>query len=250
MSIEIVKAPAAKFSLAPGQAFDLSAYGEALSACGYAEIALAFADKGEVLLKLVNQLGAAHSHDQSGRQVWDVKYDSTIDQQTGTRSHTLREFSMHTDASFEVPPPQYVALYVVQEDRYGGGITQLLDSKNLWPALSLESKEILSNTLFTLTVPAEFRQSANEETVSVPLLDALGNFRFRHELLVLEKLSPIQLKAVAELQQLLTNEQWYLSFSLPRHTILLIDNGRMFHARTRVLDRERHLLRMRFDCLA
>ncbi len=249
MAIKTIKAPATKFSLAYGRPFDLNAYRGALSVSGYAAIALDFADKGEVLLKLVNQLslGAPHSHDHSGRQVWDVKYDSSIDQQTGTRSHTLREFPMHTDASFEVPPPQYVALYVVHEDRLGGGITQLLDSKSFWPALSLESKETLSKSFFTITVPAEFRQFAGQETVSVPLLDAFGNFRFRHELLVFEKLSPMQLTAVDELQLLLNNEQWFLSFNLPRQTILLIDNGRMFHARTRVLDSERHLLRMRFD---
>ncbi len=247
MAIETVKAFGTKFVLASGQAFALEAYKNSLSVYGYAEIALSYKDDGgATLVRLVSQLGSAHTHDQSGRQVWDVKFDQSVDQQLGTRSHTLREFSMHTDASFEVPPPQYVALGVVQEDRLGGGITQLLDGKNLHSSLSDESKETLRRSLFTVAVPLEFRRSKDDSFVRVPLLDQHGNFRFRHELLDLESLNAQQLKAVKELQELLTNEHWAISLPLPQGTILLIDNGRMFHARTRVLDKERHLLRMRF----
>jgi len=236
-----------RFRLEAGQPFALAAYREALRAEGFALISLDYLDvEAKTFVALVSQLGTSDSHDQLGQVVWHVKYDDLVDQQSGTRSLTLKEFPMHTDASFEMPPPQFVALYVVREDAFGGGVTQLLDSHNFRHLLSQASKTTLSQTLFTITVPEEFRKSAECKTVRAPILDRDGNFRFRLELLLTEDLDPAQLAAVAELEALLGREEWVQSFSLPAGSILLFDNGRIFHARTPVIDKERHLLRMRF----
>src|SRR5689334_22243791 len=60
------------------------------------------------------------AHNASGDILWDVKAKAAA--ALGVpRSHTTEEFTWHTDASFENPPPRYFMLQVLRGDRYGGG---------------------------------------------------------------------------------------------------------------------------------
>ena len=51
------------------------------------------------------------------------------------RSLTDQAFALHTDCSFEDPPPRYFALLAVRADREGGGRSLFLDSREFIPSL-------------------------------------------------------------------------------------------------------------------
>ena len=219
---------------------------ELLTDSGIVVVQLQFEDRsGSTFLKLVEFIGKPEGHNADGVQVWDIKYNSSIDPEKAARSLTLRDFPMHTDAAFDLPPPKYIGLYVVQEDRFGAGISRFIDGHKLIKKLSLKSLHILQSTFFTLQVPEEFRKERAE--VHVPLIDSSGNFRYRREIIVDENCSAMQLAALDELEQLLANPELTSSMFLPTGSLLLVDNGRFLHARSQVLDKERHLLRMRFQ---
>jgi hypothetical protein len=200
--------------------------------------------EGKIFKQLIEEIGEIDTHDEKGTKTWDVKYDPSVDQAKGTRSLTLREFEMHTDASFELPPPKYICLYVVREDAFGGGISQIIEGRKLLALLSAETKHILQSK-YTVRVPDEFYKGRRYE--QVPILDEEMNFSFRRDIIIREECSAAQLQALEELEALLSNESIIESKFLPRGTMLILDNGRFLHARTEVKDKDRHLLRMRFQ---
>ncbi len=209
-------------------------------------VELGFLDRqGIVFQSLVNRIGEAEEHDSYGLKVWDIKYDERLDQNKVARSLTMREFPMHTDAAFDEPPPKYVGLYAIQEDRLGGGISHILDGHKILARLSGQSRHILLNQKFVLRVPEEFRKGSS--TVEIEILDFNWNFRYRRELIIDEACTQEQLIALEELEKLIYGSKSQESFLLRSGSMILFDNGRFLHARSQVRDRERHLLRMRFQ---
>jgi alpha-ketoglutarate-dependent taurine dioxygenase len=200
--------------------------------------------EGKIFKQLVEEIGEIDTHDEKGTRTWDVKFDPSVNQQTGTRSLTLREFEMHTDASFELPPPKYICLYVVKEDSLGGGVSQIIEGRKLLARLSSKTKQILQS-LYTVRVPDEFYKDRHFE--QVPILDADMNFAFRRDIIVRDMCSKEQLEALQELESILNTESIIESKFLHNGTMLILDNGRFLHARTEVKDKDRHLLRMRFQ---
>ncbi len=199
--------------------------------------------EGTIFKQLVEDIGEIDAHDKDGKKTWDIKYDPSV-KQGAPRSHTLREFEMHTDASFELPPPKYICLYVVREDAFGGGVSQLIEGRKLLTLLSNETKQVL-HSLYRVHVPDEFYKDHHFE--QVPILDDEMNFRFRRDIIIRESCTHEQLKALRELETLLSNEKIIESKFLPAGTMLFLDNGKFLHARTEVKDKDRHLLRMRFQ---
>lgn len=59
-------------------------------------------------------------------------------------------------------------LYVVQEDRLGGGLSTLIDTEVLLRLLSRQSLFTLMHSLFELRVPPEFHKG--EATLCTPLI--------------------------------------------------------------------------------
>lgn len=216
----------------------LKTYGVLLAKCNFED------PKGVVFQRLVTDIGNPDGHDKDGKQVWDIKFNPAVNQQTGTRSLTLREFEMHTDACFDSPTPKYIGMYVVHEDALGGGLSQIIDGRKLLARLSDKTKRVL-RTKYTVRVPEEFFKG--KEHVQVAILDCLGNFRIRREIIVRELCTAEQLKALEELEALLNHDQLVETMFLKTGWMLILDNGKFLHARTAVKDQNRHLLRMRFQ---
>lgn len=227
---------------------DLSyaAYATALDKAGIIQIELNFDARDASIMKaIVEHIGKIDTHDLQGTAIWDVKYDSNVDPEKGTRSLTVREFSLHTDASFELQPPQYVALYVVAEDRLGGGISQFVDGQELLQHLDGEVISILQRKSFKFKVPPEFMKQRH--FIEAAIIDERGNFRYRQEVILLDNCSPEELQAIARLESLLQNPNFIQSLFLKTGTIVIFDNGRFLHGRTKVKDKNRHLKRIRFQ---
>lgn len=217
-----------------------------LTQSGRVILSLPFDDPHGVFFQnLVKTIGAPQTHDLHGTTVWHVKYDDTIDAKVAARSQTMRDFPMHTDAAFEEMPPKYVGMYVIQQDTAGGGLSRFIDTKTLLECLSPSCVEILTTTKFTMRVPAEFHKGTN--FVEVPVMNATGDMRYRRELIVDEACSATQLQALCELETWLTCDELVQSVLLPTGTAILFDNARFLHARSEVRDKNRHLLRMRFQ---
>ncbi len=229
-----------------GPDLDIYQYERVLSAEGVLFLELQFADKeANIFKRIVGQLGQADVHDSLGTTLWDVKYDAGADQANAARSLTTNEFPMHTDASFEDLPPKYIGLYVIQEDTLGGGVSQFIDSRKVLAAMSMKSRRTLRHTQFKIRVPQEFMQ--DKAFIMGSIVDKQGNFRFRKEIIALEECNEAQLEAISELETLLQDESMIESRFLKTGTIMLLDNRRFLHARTEVKDKNRHLLRMRFN---
>ena len=64
------------------------------------------------------------------------------------RSHNDNEFPMHTDASFEDCPPNFISLYVERADRNGGGLSRLVKLEDIIEKLPKECVEILMEDKF------------------------------------------------------------------------------------------------------
>jgi hypothetical protein len=178
------------------------------------------------LTELIEGWGTLHRHDSSGRVVWDVR--SEVSGQA--RSQGMDEFSLHTDASFEDPPPRYVGLLVIRPDRLGGGLSQWLSTAEALTRVSGSCKVRLREGHY-LPVPSEF--SKGVKGIRGPLLCGLDLMRYRRELV-----------DVPEFSAALDRQRH--SCDLAEGTLFLLDNWRFLHGRTAVHDASRHLLRVRF----
>jgi alpha-ketoglutarate-dependent taurine dioxygenase len=155
----------------------------------------------------------------------------------------LEEFPFHTDASFESPTPRYVGLYVVRADRYGGGRSLLVHTKDVLEKLGSEDAETLRLTNFKFLVPEEFYKGSSYSEHPILFDDSL--IRYRREILDLSQASKAQHMSIAALDQAIMQSQ-HVSFNLPNGALLLFDNGKYLHGRSEIMDSDRHLLRMRF----
>lgn len=187
------------------------------------------ASEGRSLLtSLIGGWGSLQGHDASGRVVWDVR----VDPEGQARSQGMDEFSLHTDASFEDPPPRYVGLLVIRRDALGGGQSQWVSSEEVLGRVSAECRANLRKVR-SLRVPAEFCKGVGR--VWGPLLCGADLMRYRREVLEAD---------VPEFSLALQGER--VSLDLAEGTLLLLDNWRFLHGRTTILDPARHLLRVRF----
>jgi alpha-ketoglutarate-dependent taurine dioxygenase len=226
--------------------FEIEQYRRALIDTGIALICLKdLADRDGTLMKtMIEQLGVAGIHDRNGTCVWDVRYDDSVDQEKGTRSLTTKEFPLHTDGSFEDPPPGFVALYCVNDDQLGGGETLFVECHKILSLLSKTSRRVLEEHDFELKIPNEFYKG--KDRTKARLLSANGCFRFRKDILVLDELAPSVVRAVEELDQLINSPEQAAGIKLRPGEIVVFDNGRFFHGRKKIEDKNRHLKRMWF----
>jgi hypothetical protein len=140
-----------------------------------------------------------------------------------------------------------MCLYVVQEDRCGGGHSLLLDTEVLTRYLSRSALQILTTTEFIMNVPEEFKKG--QETIKGKLIWDGGLWRYRSDLIIRETCTPPELAALEELDELLSNPHLLLSTDLPRDSVLVLDNSRWMHGRTVIHDRQRWLKRIRYHPL-
>jgi alpha-ketoglutarate-dependent taurine dioxygenase len=156
----------------------------------------------------------------------------------------MKEFPMHTDGSFEEPPPAFVALYCVEEDKLGGGETLFVEAHKIKDKLSEQSLQVLQEFTFKLKIPTEF--SKGKDSTEAHLLAPNGHFRFRRDIVMLDGLAPPAVQAVEELDSLINSPEHAEGINLRKGEIVAFDNGRFFHGRKKIEDQTRHLKRMWF----
>jgi alpha-ketoglutarate-dependent taurine dioxygenase len=198
--------------------------------------------EGRTMRRVVAAMGTADIHHTGGPDMWHVRYRPAAT--AATRSLTMKSFPYHTDGSFEEPPPRYIALYVVREDRYGGGVNLIVEVASVLRRLSRGAEEALRSRRFRFRAPAEFDKGL--PYCDAPILFGEGLLRYRREIIDEAGCTGGQVAALDELDAAIEATK-PLRLTLPAGALLLLDNARFLHARTEVRDPERHLLRMRFS---
>lgn len=125
--------------------------------------------------------------------------------------------------------------------------------------LSADEIELLKSAEVSFAIPPEFSLDDNEKvrhgTILSPRPDAFGNTLIRYRSDLITKIATPTRKSVrlestlAKLAHLIDLDRSDLihSMSLGKHQLLLIDNARWLHGRTKIYDLERRLLRIRFQ---
>ena len=218
--------------------------GELLQREGVALIKLAPGDtEGNELRRIVGQLGTAEKHDQFGRLVWDIRFDATAAARGGTASLTMEPLPFHTDGAFQNPSPRFLAQYVVREDRFGGGETLLVDAASVLDRLSADTLGILRSQHFRFWAPAEYVTGTPYH--DAPILFGDGLLRYRRA--IIDEAVGDHTKRVLDQFDAAIAAVEPLRLQLCSGDALILDNARFLHARSKVLDPERHLLRIRFS---
>lgn len=232
---------------------------------GILKISLGFPDDNSRYLHgLILGLSKFHSHglplDHSASQgwFWDIRPSAAHFQSNShqARSETMQDFPWHTDCSYEASPPRYFALQVLRPDRRGGGTFSALGAQHIIDRLSPSSQAALCRPEFRISVPPEFVRSGAGDSIVGSVLAADGPgaprmIRFREDII-----TPLTAEAGTAMDELrrvllgqeLRGETLHLGAeSMPRGSVLLLDNRRWLHARNEVRDPERHLRRVRWD---
>lgn len=168
----------------------------------------------------------------------------------------MHRFDWHTDCSYEDKPPRYFALQVLQPDRYGGGTLSVLKVDQLLSLLSPFAQQWLSGAHYRIEVPPEFVKTQEKQEIIGNLLalpkGASGSkLRFRED--ITSPLTKEASQALDELKSLLFSDeiqsrvQHFPAETLPRGSIIIMDNHRWLHARNEISDPDRHLRRVRWS---
>ncbi|UJR12147.1 hypothetical protein I4U23_016324 [Adineta vaga] len=100
--------------------------------------------------------------------VWHVRPANTAD--TTTRSNTNDEIPWHTDCAFEIDPPEYQALFVVEPDNLGGGQLQIVRVNDVIQFLSAESIKALMTEKFKFKIKREYQKFDDIDYLEAPIL--------------------------------------------------------------------------------
>ncbi|KAJ5909262.1 hypothetical protein N7495_001944 [Penicillium taxi] len=202
-----------------------------------------------------HQHGLPITHSAQRGWFWDVRpsTDKFQSHNHQARSETMHRFDWHTDCSYEEHPPKYFGLQVVQPDRCAGGTLSILSADQLLGPLSRFARELLSSPIYQINVPPEFIKSAEKKYIVGNLLaitagpEASCKLRFRED--IITPLTADASRALDELKSILySNEAQKKAIhltpdTLPRGSIIMIDNHRWLHARDEINDPNRHLRR-------
>uniref|UniRef100_A0A0G4IC88 TauD/TfdA-like domain-containing protein n=1 Tax=Chromera velia CCMP2878 TaxID=1169474 RepID=A0A0G4IC88_9ALVE len=205
------------------------------------------------MTRFVRRLGPLNLHNSDASSaVWDVRPKQTGKEgkreETGApaRSKTDKPFPMHTDCCFEEAPPRYIGLFVVHPDEKGGGLSSLIHGDALRMHLSRKTLETLHSSKFRFRVAPEFGKDTDRDWVEGRVLSSHGLWRYRSEVVIRSDCTEAELAALDELDAALENPSLTLSFMMPEGALVVLDNAGWFHARSKVLDQDRWLKRIRF----
>ncbi|CAF3704322.1 unnamed protein product [Rotaria sp. Silwood1] len=175
--------------------------------------------------------------------VWHVRPLPSISdiQHPLARSQTNEEFPFHTDCSYESNPPEYVALFVLEQDQLGGGQFEVIQVSDIVNNLSEASKTILLTENFKIAVPMEFRKVKDVDHIYGPILLDHNEIRYRPDIVLDHKSA-----ALNELESIISRIPKHAP-KYEKYTMILLNNRKYLHARTKILDPRRHLLRIRFN---
>ena len=217
-----------------------------LNSYGIMIINLNYPEKtGDTLVKVVNSIGGElHEHNDQGITLWDVKPVQNNNSEHVARSHQLNEFVLHTDCSYEKNIPDFIALYVVNHDKFGGGKNLLVDGLTLIQHLSQKSLTILQQEDVKIIIPMEFQKGV--KYIQAKIIDENFNIRYRRSIIDQTDLSKDMQTALDEFDKLCHLPIINRGFELKTGQLILLNNRRFLHARTEIKDKNRHLIRARF----
>ena len=198
----------------------------------------------QFFIDIIEKLGGqclTHNEDQNSL-VWHVHPTEKTSNETVARSHTSDEFPFHTDCSYEEKPPEYMALFVLEEDHYGGGQLEIISLQDILEQLSEQTKEILLNEKFRILIPNEFRKCSNIDHINASILFERDKIRFRSDILPEQNFN----EHLNELNSIINKVKRFQP-KLSQYSMIILNNQKYLHARTQILDSNRHLLRIRFN---
>ncbi|CAF0982770.1 unnamed protein product [Didymodactylos carnosus] len=165
-----------------------------------------------------------------------------------------RKLVFHTDCSYEENAPKFVALYVVQCDRTDDGEKfQMVKTSEIIEKLSHKSQKLLKEETYKIRVSPDFRKGETEY-ICGPILIADGHMKYRRDII-----DKIQLKnetiekqhAINELNSIILSENKLNIFRslFENNMMVLSNNAKYLHRRSKIKDLERYFLRIRSNLI-
>jgi hypothetical protein len=193
----------------------------------------------DFFIKIIKKLGGeclTHNSEKNSF-VWHVQTIETDSNEELARSQTDDEFPFHTDCSYELNPPEYMALFVLEEDQYGGGQLEIIRLSDILKRLSPKIKQRLRNENFRIEIPKEFRKSPEVDHINASILLDDERIRYRSDILS---------EDFKELDLIIQKVDKYRP-KLSKYSMIILNNQKYLHGRTKIFDHRRHLLRIRFN---
>ena len=203
-------------------------------------------------------LGVPAEQDIEGTLLYDVR-DTGQKVHEGVRfSITNAESSFHTDAAFNVRPPDIVGLLCLRTAK-SGGQSQLISAQALHNELLEKHPELLETLYRPFCFDRRGQFAAGEPaTLANPVFHWNGSQLFVRYLryyieeghqLAGRQLDPEQLEALDAVDELLQAPEFHIEFDLEPRQMLLTNNRFILHNRTAFEDypephRQRHYVRL------
>jgi len=165
---------------------------------------------------------------------------------------------LHTDSQYRPQPEHFVAMCMVQTAQCGGGVSELLDFRRVIEDLEQTAGgqallQVLRTHKLPIGVPSIFREPGDSGYIEATILGGAVPFRYRYDTMKagLDQVDPSQRAelgaALDRLDAVIQASPHRLEFPLENQDVLLVDNHRFLHGRKAFTDRDRLLLRVRFD---
>ncbi|CAF1219389.1 unnamed protein product [Didymodactylos carnosus] len=212
-------------------------------------------DCNKAVLDIIEKIGGVCCpyNDEENSFIWPVKVLELDASESKLQASQLdRELVFHTDCSYEPDAPKFVALYVVQGDRSeDGGKVQMVKATDILNRLSEKSQYLLRHETYQINVPADYRKG-DIDYICGSIILGDGHLRYRLDLVDKKRLTnetAEKQEAVKELNLIILAEDKLNVFRpvLDNNMMILFDNQKFLHGRTKIKDLERYLLRIRFN---
>ncbi len=154
----------------------------------------------------------------------------TADINSKSLTNSFKKLSLHTDHH----KADLVCLFCITQSE-SGGESILLDTRNFLEKFSSLEKEILSSIYLK-----EHKVFKNDPDF-YPLLTNLNDFYYSYWL-VKNDLTTQQSSVLNKLKNLIENEM-LIQFKLQNNSLLILDNKRMLHGRTEILENQKRILK-------
>ena len=188
---------------------------------------------GEAMLALIGQVvgrlqSLSHQHD--SRVFHDVMpIQAYKDQQTSGSSDVTLE--MHTELAFVDNPPEYLMFFCVRQDQERTAETHLYDSRFALDELTLDQYRRLTKHCYRFGLDANVTGSIKEKKDSVPIFDRATSRLLRYDIDLYRPVSQECDEAFDALTHALLDIR--ISFRLKPGQLILVDNKRIVHSRSK-----------------
>lgn len=193
--------------------------------------------------------------------IWPVAVDAKNTDGYLTFSQHNHKAGFHTDSQYFVYPEDVATLWCVYPDKYGMGINGLIDGRYVVQQLATlaDSPSILQTlltTIFPFRVPTIFMKHKGmvpPEITKAPILAPMPFIRYRLDAILegfrSQKKIPTkkQQKALDAIEAILKKDTNAFNVFLEKNDILMVNNHEVMHSRSSFRDKERLLLRVRFN---